>query len=228
MAKQETVQCNLDQWIRDHHTEKAMEKAFLYMDVALKFIHDHGYCVEIFHPSRILVIDDDCTKILFVNLMELPTDYSGQSTCIKEDLYRSAFIQIGYYTNTFEYLKPEFLNDNFDEIAKFIPADYVPYYRGIIQRGNSIYLAEFCAAKAVRDLEALQQQLGAVDGNDKPSSDTFNKEPTPITNDGVNSQIYKQISGFREAAFASYLLIPTVALISLVLLAIIGWIISLF
>lgn len=217
----------LDQWIQDHHTEEDMGDVFLYMDVALKYIHDHGYCIEIFHPSRIKILDGDPKKVQFDNLMELPADFNLQSQYIKDDIFNSALIQIGYYTNTLQYLTPEFLIQNFDEIARFLPEGFVPYYRGVVQRGSSIYLSEYSAAKAVRDLENLEQQLQSAEGN-KPVQRESSLEPTPITNNQVNNQIYKQISGMRDAAFVSYLLVPTVALISLLLLSFFGWLISLF
>ena len=226
--KREFEKCTLDQWIQDHHTEEEMGEVFLYMDVALKYIHDHGYCIEVFHPSRIEILDNDPKKVQFVNLMEMPADFNMQSQYIKDDIFNSSFIQIGYYTNTLNYLKPDFLIDNFDEIARFVPEGFVPYYRGVVQRGNAIYLSEFSAAKAVRDLEELEQQLQSADGDIPAQRESSQLEPTPITNNQVNNQIYKQISGFRDAAFVSYLLVPTVLLISLLLLAFFGWVISLF
>ena len=34
---------NLLEWVKFHYSEESMREVFLNMDIALKYIHDHGY-----------------------------------------------------------------------------------------------------------------------------------------------------------------------------------------
>ena len=75
---------------------------------------------------------------------------------IKEDIFNSSLIQVGIYSKSLKYLNPEFLKENFDDFPQFIPQGDVPYYRGVIQRGASVYFCEFALEKRKRDLEDLE------------------------------------------------------------------------
>lgn len=217
----------LSEWIREHHSEEEMRDVFLNMDIALKYIHDHGYCIEVFYPTRIEILNDRPDYIQFVNLMELSKDPVTRRNMIKEDVFNSALIQIGFYTNTIRSLTPEFLRSNFDELARFLPEGDVPYYRGVVQRGASVYFNEFAYEKMNRDLENLEAQIQESDGG-RPLAKTASRvETEPLSNDRINDSIYKQINGLKDVAFISYLLIPTVIFVSLFIIAFISWILSL-
>jgi hypothetical protein len=215
-------------WIQSHHNEDDMRELFLNMDIALKYIHDHGYCIEIFHPSRIEILNDQVDHIQFDNLMELSQDSITRKEMIKEDIFNSALIQIGIYTNTIRSLTPTFLRENFDEIARFLPEGDVPYYRGVVQRGASVYFNEYALEKMNRDLIQLDKQIQESEGGPSLQKDNGHYTTEPLSNDRINDDIYKQINGMKDVAFVSYLLVPTIAFISLFLIALVGWIISLF
>ena len=219
---QENDDMTLSEWVSLHPSEDELDEVFLNMDVAIKYLNDRGYCVEIFHPSKIYVLDDMPDHIKF-SAIPLPDDYATSESMIKEDIFNSALVQIGIYTKTLNNLTPDFLRDNFDEISQFIPAANVPYYRGVVQRNAKVYLSEFAAERSKRDLESLEEQLGTEE--DK-RIDTSNF--TPVSNDAINDNIYKSLNRTKEAAFANYLIIPTLILLSLFVIGLIGWIISLF
>ena len=216
-------------WVRTHHNEEDMREVFLNMDIALKYIHQHGYCIEIFHPSRIEILNEQPDHIQFDNLMELSKDPLTRRNMIKEDIFNSSLIQIGIYTNTIRSLTPEFLKTNFDDIARFVPEGDVPYYRGVVQRGASVYFSEYAVEKMNRDLIQLDKQIQESEGGRamQKSNGHFSGTET-LSNDRINDDIYKQINGLKDVAFVSYLLIPTIIFISLFLIAFVGWIISLF
>lgn len=230
ISKKDSIyKCNLFDYVSEHHNEEDMREVFLNMDIALKYIHDHGYCIEVFYPSRIEVIDNRPDHIQFDNLMELSVNDMSRRNMIKEDVFNSALIQIGMYTNTLRSLTPEFLKSNFDEIARFLPEGDVPYYRGVVQRGASAYFCDYAAEKRKRDLEQLEKQFQESEGgNTLQKSNGHNIVTSPFSNDRINDSIYKQINGLKDAAFVNYLAIPTIVLISLSLIALVGWIISLF
>ena len=217
---------NLFDWVTSHNTDEEKREVFLNMDIALKYIHDHGYCIEVFHPSRIEILNNMPDHIQFDNLIELSHDPVTRKEMIKEDIFNSSLIQIGLYTNTFKNLTPEFLREYFDDIARFLPEGDVPYYRGVVQRGAAVYFSEFALEKMNRDLEQLEKQISESEGG-KPLVKENNRTVDNLSNDEINDNIYKQINGMRDAAFVNSLVIPTIVLISLLLIGILGWLISL-
>ena len=217
----EIEHCTLDEYISEHHSQEEMRNVFLNMDVALKYIHNHGYCIEVFHPSRIEVLNDMSDHIQFDNLMKLPDDPQERKDIIQEDIFNSSLIQIAFYTNIGDYLKPEFLRENFDKMILFLPEGDVAYYRGVIERGASVYFSEYALEKRNRDLKQLNQELGELDGSHDIIEDHLEEA---FSNDKINDKIYKQINGLKDRAFISILMLPTLILIGLLLFALFGWI----
>ena len=216
---------NLFEWLSEHYTDDEKREVFLNMDIALKYIHNHGYCIEIFHPSRIKILNNNSNYVKFENLVELSSDPSERSEMIKTDIFNSSLIQIGIYTNTLKNLTPDFLRENFDEIARFLPEGDVPYYRGVVQRGASVYFCEFALEKMNRDLKQLEQQINESEGGKSlANSNEDNRMFENLSNDKINDSIYKLINGAREAAFINNLLIPTVIILSIIFICLIAFI----
>lgn len=214
----------LDQWVKEHYSEEELRSIFLNMDRALKYIHDHGYCIEVFYPTEITVINNEDDHIQFNKLVELSSDPDIRREMVKEDIFNSSLIQIGIYSKSLKYLNPDFLRENFDEFAQFIPQDDIPYYRGVVQRGAAVYFCEFALEKRNRDLEELEKELGEEGGKSLIKV----PENEDITNNKINDQIYRQINGMRDAAFVNLLLIPTIILGMLLVFGIVSWLISYF
>ena len=216
----------LYQWINFHHNEEELREVFLNMDRALKYIHDHDYCIEVFYPTEIQVLNNETDHIRFKKLIELPSDPEVRRQWITEDIFRSSLIQIGIYSNSLKYLTPDFLKENFDSFTQFIPSGDVPYYRGIVQRGASVYFCEYAVERRNRDLEELEKELGEDADKEKQLLKTPTNED--ITNNRVNDVIYRQINGLKDAAFVNMLLIPTIVIGSVLVLAILAFLISTF
>ena len=224
--KEEQDTYTLDQWVHSHHNEDDMREVFLNMDRALKYIHDHGYCIEVFYPTEIQVLNNEDDHIRFKKLIELPSDPVTRRNWITEDIFRSTLIQIGMYSNSLKYLTPDFLKENFDSFSQFIPSGDIPYYRGVVQRGASVYFCEFAVERRNRDLEELEKELGEDSDKEKQLLKSPNNED--ITNNRVNDVIYRQINGFKDAAFVNMLLIPTIVIGSILLLAFLAFLVSIF
>lgn len=201
----------LSEWINAHHSEDEMRSIFLNMDRALKYIHEHGYCIDVFYPTEINVLNNDDNYVQFKKLVELSKEYDIAREMIKEDIFRSSLIQIGMYSNSLNHINPDFVKENFDSFAQFIPQDDVPYYRGVIQRGASVYYCEYSVERRKKDLEDLERQLGDVSDADKKAIETAPSDAL-MTNKKVNDMIYRQINGMSEAAFTNIALIPIVIL----------------
>lgn len=220
----------LSEWISNHHSEDDLRKIFLNMDIALKYIHDHGYCIEVFYPTEIEILGNEVDHVQFKKLLELSKDPSRRKEMIKEDIFNSSLIQIGIYSNSLRYLKPEFLRENFDSFIQFIPSGDVPYYRGIVQRGASVYFSEYAAEKRNRDLSELEKELGEggeSQGKQLLKSSNRNIGVSSITNDSINDKIYAQINGKSESAFVRFLVLPTLILVVLLILGVVAWCFSL-
>ena len=233
MGKRKTNTINLEEWLYFHSDENERRELFINMDKALKYIHEHGFCISIFYPSKIEILNDQIDHIRFNELMSLPFSEKERKTIINEDIFRSALIQIGIYSNTLKYLTPDFLKDNFDSFVQFLPNMDVPYYRGIIQRGATVYLSDYVNEKTNRDLADLEGQLDDLSGKENSNAKSFIKSSgfrvgiEPISNDSINDSIYMQINGLKDNAFISCLIIPTIILITMVIIGVIYWCFSL-
>ena len=215
---------SLDSWIKSFRDEEEMREIFLNMDRAMKYLHDRGYCVKSFDPRNIYILNNSLNQIK-LDIIPLPEDYAIRKQYIKEDIYNSSFIQIGLYSKCLPFLNKDFLKSNFDKFREFLPEGDVPYYRGVIDRGASVYFCEYAMEKANRDLANLEKELaeeGMGLGVPKPQ----NAMGDVNVNTRINDGIYKQLSGKREAAFVSLLLFPTALLVVGVIIALISLIIS--
>lgn len=214
----------LSSWLNSFRDAEEMREIFLNMDRAMKYLHDRGYCIRTFDPRNIQILNNSINQIKF-DIVSLPKDYTERKKYIKDDIYNSSFVQIGLYAKCLPYLKRDFLKSNFDRFSEFLPEGDVPYYRGVIDRGASVYFCEYAVEKANRELAALEKEL-AEEGetlNLRKNNRTF--DSTGI-NDKINDSIYKQLGNRREAAFVSFLLFPTALLVLSVIIALIVLFIS--
>lgn len=199
----------LSEWVKLHPSMDEKQSVFLNMDRALKYIHEHGYCIEVFHPSEIHVLNNEDKYIQFRRLVELSKDPVISRNMIKEDIFNSAVVQIAIYSNiTIDYINIDFIREQFDSFVLFLPQTDVPYYRGVIQRGASVYLCEFTVERRKRDLQDMEKELGE-EAKPQNVSDVSEAE---MINKKVNDMIYRQISGINDSAFASILIVPVVIL----------------
>ena len=100
----------LESWLKIRHSEDDLREVFLNIDRAMKYVHDHGYCIKSFHPKEIEIINEQLDQIRFNTLLEMPFDQAVRKQYIKEDIYNSSFLQIGIYTKCLYYLNRDYLN----------------------------------------------------------------------------------------------------------------------
>ena len=136
---------NLNNWISEAHSDEEKRDLFLNMDIAMKYIHDRGYCIKTFNPKEIELLDGSVSKVKFNTLLVMPIDREYQKKLIKEDIYNSSMLQIGIYSNCLDYLSRDFVKENFDSFLVFLPEVDSPYYRGVIERDAMVYFSEFGA-----------------------------------------------------------------------------------
>lgn len=212
---------SLESWISHYHSEEDMREVFLNMDRAMKYVHDHGYCIKSFHPKDIEIINQQFDQIRFKTLLEMPFDPVERKQYVKEDIYNSSFLQIGIYTKCLYYLKRDYLKANYADFSQFLPEGDVPYYRGVVERGASVYFCEYDLEKRKRDLMNLEKEVG--DGNVPTDKSALNSLDV---NEEINSVIYRQISKKNEAAYINFLVYPTIMFAISIIIALIVRILS--
>lgn len=226
MTASDDAAISLSSWVSSFRDDEEMREIFLNMDRAMKYLHERGYCIKTFDPRKIMILNNSLNQIKF-DTMEMPRNQMEQRKIVKEDIYNSSFVQIGLYSNCLQYLQRDFLKSNFDSFSQFIPEGDIPYYRGVIDRGASVYFCEYAMEKVNRDLASLEAELNSQSGIKNQSKPSGKKYDDSGINDSINDRIYKEISkGRREAAFVSFLLFPTAILVLGVVFALVMWIMS--
>ena len=238
----------LSSWLNRQHSQEELRQIFLNMDLAMKYIHDKGYCIKSFSPKEIQILNNSLEQIKYNTLLEMPNSMYDQKELVKEDIYSSAFLQIGAYLNNdslkysnrsidqfLDTLKPQFLKENFDSFSTFLPESDIAYYRGVVQRGASVYLNEYANEKSNRDLIALQKEFGeegSADVNTNTMSNAKEKgnvlvksngHSTGIYDNSFNKNIYSQLDK-KDAAYIISLMIPIMMVIGGAALMILAYI----
>lgn len=229
-VKNKNSNVKLSEWLNSFHSDDELREVFVNMDVAMKYVHEKGYCIKSFNPKEIEILNNSLKQIKYNTLLEMPYNVYDQKELIKEDIYSSAFLQIGIYAKCLQYLKPNFLKENFNSFTIFLPESDVPYYKGIIERGASVYLSDYVEEKKKRDLQALENEIGGNNNSSSNSNSNVNERGKSLIksnghgyelvdqNREINDSIYAQLNR-KDAAFINFILLPAVLVIlSLVVL----------
>lgn len=221
---------SLYNWIRDSHTDEEKREVFLNMDIAMKYVHERGYCVKSFSPREIEILNNSLDQIKFNTLLEMPNDRSYQKKLIGEDIFNSSLLQIGIYADCLKFIKPEFVKSNFANFATFLPESDIPYYRGVIERDAAVYFTEFELERRKREISSLEKEANELENdNSKQLIKTNTRDLSSMfSNDKINDTIYRQINGYRDAAFVNVLMYPLIFGIIFVLFTLIFVSINIF
>lgn len=232
---------SLYDWINSDYDADMAREIFIYMSSALKYIHNKGYYVSSFYPTDIDILNGSFNQIRFKGIEKMPVDVVSKKDIVRSNIYSSAFLQIGIYSNCLDYLNSSFLKENFDKFSEFLPTDDIPYYRGVILNGYSVYFDDYVAERKKREFDSLKRTTGDVDGGYGAGKKLVKTNGVSLleevnrgvgnfdfSNDKVNNSIYKQLrSGLEDAAFISFLIIPTLVSVCAVLFAIMVLVMSL-
>ncbi|MBQ8132523.1 MAG: hypothetical protein IJ193_08540, partial [Bacilli bacterium] len=216
---------SLSEWYQEGHTDEEVREVFLYLDSAMKYIHDRGYCVKSFHPDKINILNGSTHQIMFDTILQMPNrtrdDQITQDKYKREDVFNSSVLQIGLYSSCLPYLNENVVKEHFDELASSLPETDAPYYRGVIERGAFVYFTDYEKERLKRERDKMEQEMEKEFGS-KESLPISNSNPKELdsmfSNEKINSKIYRQIN--REAAFlrfAIYPLLVTIAILAYVL-----------
>lgn len=205
----------LQEWFKDSHSEEEKRELFLYLDFAMKYVHDRGYCVLTFNPSEIEILNNSIKQVKFNTLLKMPEDDLAYQNRLKdEDIFNSAAVQVLLYSKFPLNTKTDFLKEHFDDFVTFLPESDSRYYRGVIQDGASVYFTEFELERVRREEEQLEKELSDLPNQN--IDDEKKKKQALVkmfTNDKINNTIYKKINVVQESAFINVLLYPTVGIV---------------
>lgn len=214
--KKNVESITLQEWFSKYHLQADLQSLFINMDIAMKYIHEQGYYIESFALDSIEVLNDSVKQIKFDCLQEMPSDFIKQKELVKNNIFLSSVLQIGVYANCLQYFRAntmQFLKENFDQFAIFLPEEDVPYYKGIVERGASVYLSSYVGERKKRDLVNLDKQISADGVTDKGKilvkSDglSYTAEDLIPNNERENELIYSSLSK-KDAAFVKALIYP--------------------
>ncbi len=218
--KLEDSSISLSEWIKEGHTDEELRELFFYMDLAMRYLHNKNYSIKSFNPKEIELVNSSIQQIKYSVVLEMPREIEVQRELIKEDIFASAFLQVGIYTNCLEYMyrNPNIVKDEFTQYALFLPQEDVPYYQGVIVRGaTGVYFSEYVDKKREQDLERLEKEIASSDGGMGRSLVKSNGHSIYAGDlerqNKINDSIYGQLNSLKEAAFVSFLLFPTIVLI---------------
>lgn len=206
----------LKEWLEHNHSDEDLKALFYNMSSTLKYIHERNYFVQTFNTSQIKIVNEKkLGPIQYNTIVEVP---KGESEEIKrEDIYNLAFMQIGIYSNTLNVLKPNFLKEHFDSFTPFLPADDVPYYRGIATRGARVYYADYIEEKNRREIAKLEEM---TEGEERGMQRVKTTAAGKAFNDRDTDRLYSDINR-GESAFTTLVIIPVIMIVIGIVLSII-------
>ena len=197
----------------------------LALDKKMKMYHDFNYAITSFDITKTYIYEakDSNGNLIF------DADYSeyapiGKSSFTpKDNVFYLACLAVGIYNNCLSYIdpsKPKFLKENFNLFAENMPQEVVPYYRGIIERGFSVYLNEFIDSRNEQEIAKMQEEAKRMAAEEAERKKKENKNSAPKVKPnsawGINS----------DAAFSSISFFPLIFLLLGVIIPIIFLILS--
>lgn len=214
--KRNAESITLQEWLSKYHLQDELQSLFVNMDIAMKYIHDQGYYIKSFALDSIELLNNSIKQVKFDEVEEMPLNFSQQKELVHNNVFLSAVLQIGVYAKCLQYFTNEtmqFLKENFDQFSIFLPEEDVPYYKGIVERGATVYYSEYVGQRKVRDLKNLETQF-ENDGGGKEDGKSLVKKTGNYTAEDLvpqntyeNEMIYANLAK-KDAAFARALIYP--------------------
>ncbi len=211
----------LDEYTKTYHNNDEYTRLFYVMDSTMKYIHGKGYYVINFNPKNIVVgvTNNNEDYVNFKSIDVMDDDITNK---INNNIYNLAFLEIGLLSETLDYLRPEFLKQNFSQFKIFIPENLVNYYQMIVVNGGHHYLSEYLEIKNKQEITKLNKALEEEGGSSKGRSyvkstghygnDDDNIVPMPLPGKKDNDiAAFVTNYALAFAVIASSLLIPLIA-----------------
>lgn len=148
---------SLKEWVDSYQSSEEMEKTFLVMDKTMKYIHDNNYHITNFNPNNISVGNNDGEVYVVFNNIEKMDDNPVNN--MNNNIYNLAFLQVGLYSSTLDYLTPQFVKEHFSQFKIFIPESVVNYYQRVLVNQGYFYLSEYVNSKNEIEINKINKSL---------------------------------------------------------------------
>ena len=201
-----------------------IQDMLLSLDKKMKMYHDNNYIITNFDINRTTIyekVDEKGNLIFDADFSEYaPIDQSRFTTT--DNIFYLSCLAIGIYNNCLSYInpaQPKFLKENFNLFAENMPTDVVPYYRGIIERGFSVYLNEFVESKTQQEIAKMQQEAEQMRAQEEERQKKEAKAKPLSSKDN-------DVWGTRESAFSAIAFFPIIFMLLGIIIPIIYFIFS--
>ena len=216
----------LDEYTKTYHNNDEYTRLFYVMDSTMKYIHGKGYYVINFNPKNIVVgvTNNNEDYVNFKSIDVMDDDITNK---INNNIYNLAFLEIGLLSETLDYLRPDFLKQNFSQFKIFIPENLVNYYQMILVNGSHHYLSEYLEIKNKQEITKLTKSLEEDGGSSRGRS--YVKSTGHYGNDDNNVVDFPSIPKKKDndiAAFVTNYALAFVVLASSLLIPIIAFLLG--
>lgn len=196
----------------------------LAMDKKMKMYNENNYVITSFDINKINIYEakDSDGKLIFDAYYPDYAPVGPDTFTPKDNVFYLSCLAIGIYNNCLSYInpaKPKFLKENFNLFAENIPTELVAYYRGIIERGFSVYLNEFVESRNQQEIEKMKQEAERMRIEEEEKRKQAEKKEAPRIR---NNDVW----GTSDAAFSSVAFFPMIFLLLGVIIPIIFLIFS--
>lgn len=208
-----TRDISLYEAVNSFHDEDMLQRSFLCMDRTMHYLHNKGFFVESFDPNSIYFLNGNMNEIRFKDIDPFPKEIDKREI-IKEDIFLASYLHVSLY-GKFSSLNREYLRNNFDEFTFCLPENMIPYYKGIIQRGATVYLEEYLNRMQDEQARNLSSEIGGISNNRQYVKSNGHN----LNNDSINDAIYSETmlkeknSKWSSAAFLRLMMIPIILMI---------------
>ena len=216
----------LDDYTKSYHNNDEYTRLFYVMDSTMKYLHDNGYYIINFNPKNIIVglNDGTCNLVNFNSIDVIDDDRANK---VNNNIYNLAFLEVGLLSETLNYLRPDFLKQNFSQFKIFIPENLVNYYQMILVNGSHHYLSEYLEIKNKQEITKLTKSLEEDGGSSRGRS--YVKSTGHYGNDDNNVVDFPSIPKKKDndiAAFVTNYALAFVVLASSLLIPIIAFLLG--
>ncbi len=215
----------LEEWTNHYHSTEEMRELFCAQSAALKRTHQYGYYVTDFNLNQILVGNQQAHQyVIFKEVKSLPNG-EEKKAMMQRNIQTECFQEIGIYCSmlsdmTIEFT-PSFLKENFDRFSPFLPEQDFSFYKKVFVYDSMIYLTDFVAKRAEREVTQLESQLKEENGGrplnkstpqGRAMAETANNAPF-LSSDNTSQSAFVYTFVLPFVIFALSLLIPLFSMI---------------
>ena len=196
----------LDKWSSHYHSTDEMRQVFCAQSDALKRTHSYGYYVTDFNLDQILVGETEHHQkyVVFKSVKKLPLH--EEEFYMKKNVRVECFQEVGLYCSMLSDVTisftPQFLKENFDRFAPFLPEEDFPFYKKVFVFDTMMYLCDYVERNNQMKISKMESDGGSGKSYTKstPQGKAFLEEQAP----------FKPMDGSSQSAFAQTFVLPFV------------------